>query len=109
MKRGLTDGPYATGTNRRMTRVRTDIRFPMPAAFAFLTFRFGNRNGNSRIVVGLQFELGNIEELAERLQSALGFGERRSRTCEGQFRLERFANLLGLPRLLQSRKPQLAQ
>ena len=50
----------APGTDRRMLGVRTNIGFPMPAAFAFLSSGLAHQNSDRAFTRGLDFQLGDI-------------------------------------------------
>ena len=55
-----------------MLRMRANVGFPMPAAFAFLSFGMGDGNRSFELaVVGLNFELRDVQEFAQGFQAAV--------------------------------------
>src|SRR5438552_17352987 len=73
------DAPPA---DRRVLGIRTNIGLPMPATLAFLAGSLGDGNCQSLLGPRGKFELGDIQEFAQRFRMRLGI--RKSRCCARQ-------------------------
>ena len=102
-------GLHAPGTDGRMRWVRSDIRFPMPAALALLTRRFPNGDSDGGVWSRDDLELGDIQQLTQGLGMFLGLGEHWPGAGDRKPRFERLANVLCLAGLLQFRQRLLAE
>ena len=52
-------------TQRRVGCLGADIRFPMPAAFAFLAVGFANGGENGFPAAVLELDLGDVQKFAQ--------------------------------------------
>ena len=48
-----------------MLGIGTDLWFPMPAALTFLAFCLADPNAGSTLASGLDFQLGDIQQLTQ--------------------------------------------
>jgi len=92
-----------------MSRVGTDVGFPVPAAFTFFACGMDDFHGDDAVAFGFDFELGNVEELAEGGQVGFGIEVEGIASPQDHASFEGFADDFGLTSLFEFGQQAVAQ